>query len=527
MMNSLCCELKRHSIFEVSIVHTIVAFLVIQIYGCSTPYVANKASESVSNETITVLHNSIAILPFENLSINPDDAYIAMGIHKDLLYLLGQLQDVSVISHNGIFELDDSAVMYANYPSDISITEIASKLNVGTVLKGRVRYSIDRVNIAVQLFDASGNNQLWSESYELDIADIFTVQARIVENIVMTLGAEVSEAERDRIGKPLTNSVEAYKLYLKANLIIAHLEAGMPHEFYEYLDQAIAIDPDFAQAHAIRATGTGLAHTFGNRLKMPSLDDVDKLTIDHAQKALALNPNLPFAHMAQALTHYSHGRKEEGKQAYERALALGPNLVEVLNGFSHFLSYYGDDDKAVRLAERAQELTPNIANWHARLGIPLLYADRPVEAAYRFREGLKYREFPWLHRLLAMAEYLSGDRDEAIKELRIAEQQQAAAGRAPDALTAYTYSLLGLKDDATRLVTEIETRVAQGQFITPVNWTFANLAASNYDKAYEILRPNVNSGVVQLQYLKGNFMKDPVLEEPRFAELRNQVGSLN
>ena len=157
----------------------------------------------------------------------------------------------------------------------------------------------------------------------------------------------------------------------------------------------------------------------------------------------------------------------------------------------------------------------------------MLYANKGEEAAYQFREGLKYREFPWLHRLLAQAEYMAGNRDEAIKEARIAEQQQAAAGRGADPLTAYTYSLLGLQDDANRLMSEIEERVAQGKFITPVSWTWANLAVGNYDKAHEILAPNVNKGVVQLQYIKGNFMRDPALEVPRFAELRNQIGSLN
>ncbi len=526
-MNSLNCGLTRYNIFDVSFIRAIVASLVILTYGCTTPMVTDKAGESAGNETMAVLPNSIAILPFDNLSTDPEDAYFSMGIQKDLIYKLSLIQDVGVISHNGIFELDNDEVMHANYPSDITVPEIASKLNVGTVMKGRVRLTNDRVNIAVQLLDASGDNVLWREIYELDIAGIFTVQARIVENVVAALGAKVTAAEKARIEKPLTSSTEAYKLYLKANLVVAHLEAGMSAEFYENIDHAIELDPNFAHAHAIRAAGTGLAHTFGNRLRLPSLDDVDRLTVAHVEKALALDPNDPFAHMAQALTHYSHGRKEEGRQAYERALALGPNLVEVLNGFSHFLSYYGDDDKAILLARRAQVLTPNIANWHARLAIPMLYANKGEEAAYHFRKGLTYREFPWLHRLLAQAEYMAGNRAEAIKEARIAEQQQAAAGRGADPLTAYTYSLLGLQDDANRLVSEIEERVAQGRFITPVSWTWANIAAGNYDKAYEILEPNVNKGVVQLQYIKGNFMKDPALEVARFAELRNQIGSLN
>ena len=124
-----------------------------------------------------------------------------------------------------------------------------------------------------------------------------------------------------------------------------------------------------------------------------------------------------------------------------------------------------------------------------------------------------------------MAEYLAGNKAEALNQVRIAEKILAESGRGPDALAAYTYSLLGLNEDATRIVSTIEAQVAEGKFITPVNWTYANLAIGKYDKAYEVLSQDVNSGLVQLQYLKHNMMKDPALEEPRFVELRKQIGS--
>ncbi len=527
-MNSFFSEQLRHNVFKVNLARAIVTWLVIQFSVTAIPASADDETE----KNISVLHNSVAILPFENLSANPDDAYLAMGIHQDILFLLAQIKDISVIAHNGVFLTDinytNKKIMGENkFPSDMPIAEIASALNVGTIMKGDFQYADNQFNLAVQLFDASGNNQLWSKMYERDLSDIFAVQADIIKNIIKTLGADRSETEISRVEKPLANSIEAYKFYLKARTLVSHLEAGMSPQFYQYIDQAIAIDPDFALAHAVKGTGYGMAYTFGNRSGMSSIADVEKIAAVHTKKALELDPELCYSHMAQALNHYGHGRKAEGKQAYERALKLGPNVTVILNGYAHYLSFLGEDEYAIQLAERAQALTPNDASWHTRLGVPLMFGDKPVEAAYHFREGLKYYEFPWLHRLLAQAEYLSGNRDEAIKHLRISEKIQESVGRRPDVFTAYIYSLMGLKDDAARMVTKLGGKAPTSGHIGVRIWVMANLAIGKPDIAYDILKADPNNGLVSLQEIKGNVMKDPVLEEPRFVELRNQIGSLN
>ena len=525
-MNSYFAKLQYHIVFNAKVVRAMMVWLVMQ-FSVAAPSTFAVEENAQTEQTRAVLHNSIAVMPFENLSSDPNDAYFAAGIHVEIINQLTKIQDLSVISNTGIVVYGDRKAVIAGkerYPSDMPITEVASKLNIETVMKGRVRYANDRINIAVQLFDASGN-QLWSEKYERDLSDIFMVQAEIVEHIAVTVGAKVSTTETKRIAKVPTHSLEAYVLYLKARVLVSHIETGMPTLFYQYLDQAIALDPNFALAHAIKATSYGLAHSFGNLVTLMSLDDVEKVAATHTDRAMALDPNLYFANMAQALIHFIRGRHLEAEQVFERALQLGPSSVEVLNSYSHFLSFNGKDDKAIQLSERAQMLTPNDASFHARLSMPLLYANKPIEAAKHFRQGLKYHEYHWLHRLLGMAEYLSGNNAEALKEVRIAEKMLADTGRGPDALAAYTYSLLGYQDDATRLVNAIEAKVVAGQFITPVNWTYANLAIGKYDSAFEILNQDVNSGLVQLQYLKHNIMNDPALEEPRFVELRNRIGS--
>ena len=502
---------------------------------------AETMDEMVVEEVETVLHNSIAILPFESLSPNPDDAYLAMGIHQDLLFILAQIQDMSVIAHNGVFNTDihyaDTSIMgKPKYPSDMPLAEIASELNVGTIMAGRVRYADDQIHVDVQLLDASGSNELWSEAYERDFSDIFAIQTDIAENIATVVGANLSEAETARIKQPLANSIEAYKVYLKARTLVSHLEGGMPFEFYQYMDEAIAIDPDFALAHALKASAYGISLTNGNPSNLASVEDLEKVVVAHTGKALALDPNLSFAHWAQAMIHYSHGRTEEARQAYERALQLGPGLTELLNSYTHFLSFHDEDERAVELAKRAQELTPTDASWLTRLGMPLLFAEGQAAVAVdTFREALQYYQFPWLHRLLGVAEYRAGSRDEAIKQVHIAEQKRAEfeggqnpLRRGPDPYTAYVYSILGFKEDAERLANELEASYATRKHVNATNAILVNLTLGKVDEAYDVLSQNLNRGVsLNLQYIKENFMNDPVLEEPRFVEMRNRIGALN
>jgi len=503
--------------------------------------VTETMNETVTDETKAVLHNSVAILPFENLSPNPDDAYIAFGIHQDILYILSLIQDMSVISHNGVYNTDihyaDKSVMgELKYPTDIPLADITAELNVGTIMTGSVRYTDDQIIVDVQLYDASGDNQLWARKFDRDFANIFSIQAEIAENIATTLGVNLSDAEVARIRQPLANSLEAYMPYLKARVTRSHLEGRMPFEWYELMDEAIAIDPDFALAHGLKASAYGISMTNGNPSNLASLEDLEKVVVAHSDRALALDPNLSFAHWAQAQVHYAHGRTEDARQAFERALQLGPGLVELLNSYTHFLSFHEEDDRAIALAKRAQELTPTDASWLTRYGMPLLFAEgRAADAADVLREGLKYYQFPWLHRILGIAEYRAGNRDEAIKQVQIAEQKRMefekgsnSLRKGPDPYTTYVLSILGFKEEAERFANELEADYAKRKHVNATNSIMINLTLGKVDEAYDVLSNNLNRGVsLNLQYIKENFMNDPVLEEPRFVEMRSQIGGLN
>jgi TolB-like protein len=175
----------------------------------------SQAALSPPNESIEprpeFLRNSVAVLPLENLSPNPDDGYFAAGIHEEILNCLTKIKDLSVIARTSVKKYRDT---------DKSIAEIAAELGVGTVMEGSVRYAGDRVRVTAQLIDAATQDHLWSEVYERDLADVFAIQADIAAKIAAALEAEFSVAEREGIEKLPTSSPTAYALYLRALAII-------------------------------------------------------------------------------------------------------------------------------------------------------------------------------------------------------------------------------------------------------------------------------------------------------------------
>jgi len=519
--------------FNVGLVALVVAFLVIDNYILTDKLemVAEKAikpstevtetmNETVTDETKAVLHNSVAVLPFENLNPNPDDAYFAVGIHKEILDNLAKIRDITVIP--GI-----SVVRYQS--SDNSIAEITAELNVATLMKGSVRYSDDMVNIAVQLFDASGNNQLWSEQYDRELSDIFVIQAEIIEHIAMALGAEVSAAEQERIDKVPTRSLEAYVLYLKARTLMKTISPLIPPEFYQILDQAIAIDPDFALAHAFKASGYGISKNIGYQLNGLTLDEMEIVTLEHIEKALAVDPTIGYAHMAQAFIHYSNRRGTETKQAFERALKLSPNDIEILDEYSRFLSAIEEHDEAIRLAQRVLELAPYAFSTYDLLGGALKGVGDVAGATDVYRQGIKIApSYVGIRRNLGMMEMILGNDTEAIKQLRLAEPSSGESSLPFSmARIAYSYSRLGHQEDAVRLVNLIEAKIADGRYVRPGDRALSYLAIGEIDKAYNILDQNPNEGIMSLKEIKSNILNDPILEQPRFVELRKRIGTLD
>ena len=297
-----------------------------------------------------VLHNSVAVLPFENLSPDPDHAYFAAGIHEEIINQLGKIRDLSVIARTSVMQ-------YAGVHKPIA--EIANDLSVSTVMEGSVRYAGNRVRITAQLIDGESGSQLWSEAYEEDFSDIFGIQLNIATRIADTLEAELTPTEQERIARRATDSPEAYSHYLRAlNSWGSFASSSATHEA---LQAAVELDPNFAAAWALDAAAYALERH--PRIAGPSFDAEAMLRLtekakEYALRALELNESEPLAHFTLVGVEGINWDWEAIYRRAEVAYALNPNNYLIAHVAGSYRMVQGDIDGGIALKERSIELNP-------------------------------------------------------------------------------------------------------------------------------------------------------------------------
>ncbi len=462
-------------------------------------YVLPGSSES-SVQTGDVLPSSVAVLPFENLSPNADDAYFAAGLHEELLNQLSKLHNLSVISRTSVLRYTDSG---------LSIPEIAAELNVGTVMEGNVRYANDRVRITLQLIDAATDEHLWSETYDREFADIFAIETDIAFSVARALEAEFSLGERENIERLATSSPAAYQLYLQAFAV----PSGPFHdaEQIDYLNQALAIDPEFALAYARKS--------YINVIDEPELGRLN------AERALQLDPSLGLAYRAIAAAHVRGWRAAEARQAYERALELSPNDSEILSGFSQLHTFLGEHDEAIGLALQAVTLDPNSAGRYDGLGGALEFAGDLDGAAEAFLHARNLNPRAILSvSNLARLEAGRGNEVEAVRFLEETEQIIIEADRLVWlGFPAHGYALAGFPDKAFEFATRAR---ATGDRGGDGFEALVSLGLEEREEALEYLnrfverQGPINPGIMRIKF---NVWGDPALDEPEFADVRRRI----
>lgn len=472
--------------------------------------------EAVATEEAPArLPNSVAVLPLENLSPDPDNAYFAAGMHEEILNHLAKLRNLSVISRTSVVRYEDS---------DLSVPEIAAELNVETVMEGSVRFANDQVRITLQLIDPRTDAHLWSEAYDRDLADVFAIQADIAMNVANALQAEFSPEEQQSIEQAPTSSPLAYTLYLRA------LNTTWPDEsIVADLDQAIAGDPDFAEAYALKAIY--MAWT------APPSDETEQLVAENAETALRLDPTLGVAHLALGMLHESRWRGAEALASLQRAYELSPNNPLVLEEYGRFNRYVGNYAEAVRANLRAVGLDPNSQMQHSQLGASLGTLGEFDRAAEAFRAGIALEpSVIGPHVQLAAVEARRGRFDDALRELELTE---ALGTDDPVRLAqmAGSYARIGRAEDAQRLFERIEV-IDREDPQSDALWAVAYLAIGDYDEAYARLTNAIETQVparlfsygearIPFTNLKSNVWGLPALEEPRFVELRERIFALD
>jgi serine/threonine-protein kinase len=382
---------------------------------------------------------SLAVLPFANMSADADNEHFCDGLAEELLNALSRIDTLKVAARTSAFSFKDKAV---------DVGTIARTLGVTRVLDGSIRRSGNRLRISVQLVDAADGCQVWSERYDRELRDVFELQDEITLAVVAALKLKLFGEERAAVLKRYTDNAEAYELFLRGRHHAYKYTAQGWQRAIECFEKAIALQPDYALAHAGIGAARGCQCFFG---LLPAGQAIPQCR-DSSTRALSIDGRLADAHLSLAITTFFYDWDWRGaERTFIRSIELNPNSAESLAYYALFLAFEGRVDEAMTAARNALALDPlaPLINMHA--GWACFTVGEPAEAA---RQAAKMIEIDpdfygayWLQGAIHLS---AGDYDAAADQLRKA----VALGGHPVVLAdlASACSLAGATGEAAAIL---------------------------------------------------------------------------
>ena len=316
---------------------------------------------------------SIVVLPLVNMSGDPDQEFFADGMTEDIITELSRFKHLFIISRNSAFKYKGRAT---------NLQQVARELNVQYVIEGSVRKAGNRIRITVQLIDAEKDRHVWAERYDRDLEDVFAIQDEVTSSIVATLPGRLDAAASDRAARKPTDNLAAYECVLAGKTLHHRSTAADNAAALGLLDRAIALDPNYAHAHAWKACTLGQSWVYGYCADREKTWDQ---AMGELQRALRLDDNDSDVHRILAAVSLLNGEHERAAYHQDRALSLNPNddLIVVQQG--ELLTWLGEPEQGIAWIEKAMRLNPyHPERFWNHLGRAFFVARRYAEAAQAF-----------------------------------------------------------------------------------------------------------------------------------------------
>jgi serine/threonine-protein kinase len=455
---------------------------------------------------------SIAVLPFENLSGNPENAYFTDGIQEEILMRLAKIADLKVVSRT-------STVRYKRSPENLR--EIATQLGVANVLEGSVQRTADRVHVNVQLIKAASDAHLWAEAYDRKLTDIFAVESEIAKTIADTLQAKLSGSEQHAIAAQPTENTEAHQLYLKGRYLWNRRTGENLKKALAYFEQATEKDPHYALAYTGMADSCILIPFYSAGTPQDYLPRARAA----AQKAVELDDSLAEAHASLAFVFFVDFENAQSVKEFERAIFLNPNYAMAHHWYGgFFLSALGRFDQAIAEEKRALALDPVAPIISVGLGGSYTLARRYDEAIAQLRDTVEmHPEFYWAHRFLGRALELKGATGEAIAEYRKAFELNDDP--VVLALLAHAEVSIGKQNEARQILARL-TEEAKARYVPAYAFAVIHLALGEKDQALDWLeKAGRDHDGFYSTFFKVDPCLDPLRGDPRFEALVSRISS--
>jgi TolB-like protein/Flp pilus assembly protein TadD len=464
------------------------------------------------SETPTgIPQKSIAVLPFDNLSRDPDNAFFAEGVQDEILTRLAKVADLKVIART-------STQRFKSVPENLP--DVAKQLGALNIVEGSVQKVNDQVRVNVQLINALTNAHLWAEIYDRKLTDIFAVESDIAKTIADTLQAKLTGSEKIAMAKKPTENSEAYELYLKGRFFWNKRTAADLRKSIEYFNQAIAKDPGYAQAYAALAQSWKLLPAFNGGAPNDCFPQAEAA----AKKALALDDTSSTAHAALASLKGLNGFDYPGAIAeYERTLQLNPNDATTRQWFANdALANVGQTEREIAELKRAVELDPLSLVINSNLGVAYIHAGRLDEAIAQLRKTVELDgTFYYARYNLAQALELKGLIPEATAEYQ--KTMSMTEDPVPLGMLGRLYALHGQKDEALKILQKLRQNreqrytAAYGLALIYVGLGDQNEAVNWLEQGYRE-HDGFNIGPIRVDPLVA-----PLHGDPRFEALAEKI----
>jgi TolB-like protein/Tfp pilus assembly protein PilF len=454
---------------------------------------------------------SIAVLPFDNLSGDPDNAYFTEGVQDEILTRLAKVADLKVIART-------STQKFRSSPENLP--EIAKQLGVMNILEGSVQKANDQVRVNVQLINALTYAHLWADTYDRKFTDIFAVESEIAKSVADALQAELTGSEKSSIAKAPTADPEAYELYLKGRFFWNKRSGADLRKAIEYFNQAIAKDPDYALAYAGLADSYLLLPNYGSASTQESVPPARAAL----KKALELDDSLAEAHASSGLLDTFECRLERAITDFERAIQLKPNYATAHHWLMFGRLSLGHMDQAIEEGKRALKLDPLSPIINADFAWTYFCARRFDEAERQARKTLEIDpQFFLAHYYLGQVLQFKGQLGDAIAEF----QKAFDLNGDPDSLgmLGQAYARNGQKDEAQEILLRLNEE-AKSRYVTPYSTALVYLGLGEKERALDELERAYQRGDTNYLFV---IRVDPMLDDlrghPRFDALVQKIVS--
>ncbi len=454
--------------------------------------------------------NRLAVLPFVNMSADPENEYFSDGITEELLNALTKVEGLQITSRTSVFAFKGK---------NEDIRNIAVKLNVDKILEGSVRKAGNRVRITAQLINAADGYHIWSENYDRDLTDIFEVQEEISGIIANKLRENLTSGPQgEPLIKPPTKNIEAYTSYLKALHYWNKVTPADTRKAIECFEEAIALEPNYAQAYAMAAGAYSFLGSTGQMMPHKAFEIVNR----YADKALALDDKIAEGHIAKASVYLFYEWKwTESYEALQKAIQLNPAATTAHQLLGLYFVIVGQKDKAVKIMEEAVKIDPLSPIMNHFLGNTYIFVERYDDAIRQADRVLELN--PQMRISIELKAWATGMKGDWEGALELFKEVHRLTNHPLKGLmgVGFAYAKLGMKDEALECIKKLEQR----QIEDPDSVVDADLAGiwfglGDLDKVFYHINQCVEKRIVPVNYFLEYPTYKGLKEDPRYDALK-------